>query len=326
MHLPVASTLMGLGCISSYREQFLGMSGLHGHERANRAIANADVVLAVGTRFNDRVTGDSDKYSAHKTIIHIDIDPAELNKNIESSIDIAGDMRTILKMLDKGCKSHDIKAWWDTIMTWPSMDEDYGNNTAPLFIEALNPLLKGKDYFVATDVGQHQMFTAQHLKVEYARQLITSGGLGTMGFGLPAAMGAKFACPDKKVICISGDGGYKMTGSELFTLASNNVPVVSVVFNNSGLGMIRQLQTVQFNKRFMACECPGYVDFVKYAEAFGLEGEHVTTPEDFAAAVKRGLDKDHTYVIEVDINPKDMVIPMVAPGKGVDEFVQGLGD
>ena len=326
MHMPVVSTLMGLGCISAYREQFLGMSGLHGHERANNAIANADVVLAVGTRFNDRVTGDRDKYSAHKTIIHIDIDPAELNKNIASTIDISGDMRTILKMLDKGCKSHDIKAWWDTIMTWPSMDEDFGNNTAPLFIEALNPLLKGKDYFVATDVGQHQMFTAQHLKVEYARQLITSGGLGTMGFGLPAAMGAKFACPDKKVICISGDGGYKMTGSELFTLASNNVPVVSVVFNNSGLGMIRQLQTVQFNKRFMACECPGYVDFVKYAEAFGLEGEHVTTPEDFAAAVKRGLDKDHTYVIEVDINPKDMVVPMVAPGKGVDEFVQGLGE
>ena len=326
MHLPVASTLMGLGCISSYREQFLGMSGLHGHERANRAIANADVVLAVGTRFNDRVTGDRDKYSAHKTIIHIDIDPAELNKNIESSIDISGDMRTILKMLDKGCKGHDIKAWWDTIMTWPGMDEDYGNNAAPLFIEALNPVLKGKDYLLATDVGQHQMFTAQHLKVEYARQLITSGGLGTMGFGLPAAMGAKLARPETKVICISGDGGYKMTGSELFTLASNNIPVVSVVFNNSGLGMIRQLQTVQFNKRFMACECPGYVDFVKYAEAFGLEGEHVATPEDFAAAVKRGLDKDHTYVIEVDIDPKDMVVPMVAPGKGVDEFVRGLGE
>ena len=326
MHLPVASTLMGLGCISSYREQFLGMSGLHGHERANRAIANADVVLAVGTRFNDRVTGDRDKYSAHKTIIHIDIDPAELNKNIASTIDISGDMRTILKMLDKGCKGHDIKAWWDTIMTWPGMDEDYGNNAAPLFIEALNPVLKGKDYLLATDVGQHQMFTAQHLKVEYARQLITSGGLGTMGFGLPAAMGAKLARPETKVICISGDGGYKMTGSELFTLASNNIPVVSVVFNNSGLGMIRQLQTVQFNKRFMACECPGYVDFVKYAEAFGLEGEHVATPEDFAAAVKRGLDKDHTYVIEVDIDPKDMVVPMVAPGKGVDEFVQGLGE
>lgn len=326
MHLPVASTLMGLGCISSYREQFLGMSGLHGHERANRAIANADVVLAVGTRFNDRVTGDRDKYSAHKTIIHIDIDPAELNKNIESSIDIAGDMRTILKMLDKGCKAHDIKDWWKQLMEWSGVDEDCGPSKAPLFIEALNPLLKGVDYFVATDVGQHQMFTAQHLKVEYARQLITSGGLGTMGFGLPAAMGAKFACPDKKVICISGDGGFKMTGSELFTLASNNVPVVAVIFNNSGLGMIRQLQTVQFNKRFMACECPGYVDFVKYGEAFGLTGEHVTTPEEFAAAVANGMEMDSTYIIEVDIDPKDMVVPMVKPGGGVDEFVPHLGE
>lgn len=326
MHLPVASTLMGLGCISSYREQFLGMSGLHGHERANRAIANADVVLAVGTRFNDRVTGDRDKYSAHKTIIHIDIDPAELNKNIESSIDIAGDMRTILKLLDKGCKAHDIKDWWKQLLEWPGVDEDCGPSKAPLFIEALNPLLKGMDYFVATDVGQHQMFTAQHLKVEYARQLITSGGLGTMGFGLPAAMGAKFACPDKKVICISGDGGFKMTGSELFTLASNNVPVVAVIFNNSGLGMIRQLQTVQFNKRFMACECPGYVDFVKYGEAFGLTGEHVTTPEEFAAAVSKGMEMDSTYIIEVDIDPKDMVVPMVKPGGGVDEFVPHLGE
>ena len=326
MHLPVASTLMGLGCISAYREQFLGMSGLHGHERANRAIANADVVLAVGTRFNDRVTGDRDKYSAHKTIIHIDIDPAELNKNIESSIDIAGDMRTILKMIDKGCKAHELKDWWKQIQEWPGADEDCGPSQAPLFIEALNPLLKGKDYLLATDVGQHQMFTAQHLKVEYARQLITSGGLGTMGFGLPAAMGAKFACPDKKVICISGDGGFKMTGSELFTLASNKVPVVAVIFNNSGLGMIRQLQTVQFNKRFMACECPGYVDFVKYGEAFGLTGEHVSTPEEFAKAVAKGMEMDSTYLVEVCINPKDMVVPMVAPGGGVDEFVPHLGE
>ncbi len=326
MHMPVVSTLMGLGCISSYREQFLGMSGLHGHERANRALANADVILALGTRFNDRVTGDRAKYSAHKTIIHIDIDPAELNKNIESTIDISGDMRTILNMLDKGCKGHDIKAWWDKLRTWPSMEEDYGSNTAPLFIQALNPVLKGKEFLAVTDVGQHQMFTAQHLKVEYARQLITSGGLGTMGFGLPAAMGAKLGAPDKKVVCVSGDGGFKMTGSELFTLASNNIPVVAIIFNNRGLGMIRQLQTTSFNKRFMACECPGYVDFVKYAESFGLEGEHVTTPEELAAAVEKGLALDHTYVIEVAIDPRDMVVPMVAPGKGVDEFVEGLGE
>ncbi len=326
MHMPVASTLMGLGCISAYRKEFLGMAGLHGHERSNRAIANADVILALGTRFNDRETGDRKKYSAHKTIIHIDIDPAELQKNIHSCINISGDMRTILNMIDQGCHYHDIQPWWDEIMKWPSMDEDCGHNEAPHFIEALNPILRGKDYIVVTDVGQHQMFTAQHLKVEYARQLITSGGLGTMGFGLPAAMGAKLARPDTHIISISGDGGFKMTGSELFTLASNKIPVVAIVFNNSGLGMIRQLQLTGFHKRYMACELPGYVDFVKYAEAFGLSGEHVSTPEELAKAVQKGMQMDHTYVIEVAINPKDMVVPMVAPGKGVDEFVPGLGE
>ena len=182
-------------------------------------------------------------------------------------------------------------------------------------------MLKGQKYLAVTDVGQHQMFTAQHLKVEFARQLITSGGLGTMGFGLPAAMGAKLAQPEKKVISISGDGGFKMTGSELFTLASNHIPVVVIVFNNSGLGMIRQLQLTGFKKRYMACELPGYVDFVKYAEAFGLSGEHVSTPKELAKAVKKALKMNETYLIEVNINPKDMVVPMVASGKGVDEFV-----
>lgn len=326
LNIPVASTLMGLGCVSEYRKQFLGMAGLHGHERSNRALAKADVILALGTRFNDRETGDRVEYSEHKTIIHIDIDPAELKKNIESTINIAGDMRTALLMLHQGCEPHDIKPWWDEILSWPSMDEDYGHNDAPKFIQALNPLLKGKKYLCVTDVGQHQMFTAQHLKVEYARQLITSGGLGTMGFGLPAAMGAKLACPDKTVISISGDGGFKMTGSELFTLSSNHIPVIAIVFNNSGLGMIRQLQRTGYHKRYMSCEMPGYVDFVKYAEAFGLSGEHVSTPEELVAAIKRGMTMDHTYVIETSINPKDMVVPMVASGKAVDVFVQGLGN
>ena len=325
MHIPVVSTLMGLGCISAYRELFLGMTGLHGHERANRAIAEADVVLAVGTRFNDRVTGSRSKYSENKFIIHLDIDPAELNKNINTTLDIAGDIRTALNTIEKGCRPHDIQPWWDKILSWTSMEEDYGNNKAPLFIKALNPLLKDKDYVVTTDVGQHQMFTAQHLKVQFARQLLTSGGLGTMGFGLPAAMGAKLARPDAMVMSISGDGGFKMTGSELFTMASNNVAVVAVVFNNSGLGMIRQLQITGFDKRFMACEFPGYVDFVKYGEAFGVAGEHVATPEAFAAAVEKGFALNKPYIIEVDIDPQDMVVPMVAPGKGIADFVEGLG-
>lgn len=323
--IPAASTLMGLGCIDAYEPEFIGMSGLHGHIRANRALAMADVILALGTRFNDRVTGNRKMYSAHKTIIHIDIDPAELNKNIHSAISMAGDMHGILQKLDEGVKAHDLSSWWKQILSWPGPDKDYGPNSTPRFMEALNPILKGKGYIVTTDVGQHQMFAAQHLKLEYPREMITSGGLGTMGFGLPAAMGAKMARPDTKVISISGDGGFKMTGSELFTLASNNIPVVAIVFNNSGLGMIRQLQIANYHGRFMASNLPGYVDFVKYAEAFGLTGEHVSTPEELAAAVERALPMDHTHVIEVAMDPRDMVAPMVAAGKGISEFVEGLG-
>ena len=319
MHLPVASTLMGLGCISSYREQFLGMSGLHGHERANRAIANADVVLAVGTRFNDRVTGDRDKYSAHKTIIHIDIDPAELNKNIESSIDIAGDMRTILKMLDKGCKSHDIKAWWDTIMTWPSMDEDYGNNTAPLFIEALNPLLKGKDYFVATDVGQHQMFTAQFIEITEKKKLLMSGGLGTMGYGLGACIGAKVGRKDKTVVNIAGDGCFRMNMNEVATATRYNIPIIEVIFNNHVLGMVRQWQDLFYGKRYSATVLDDQVDFVKVSEGMGAKAYSVDTIEEFEKAFKEAIELNIPCVIDCHIDREDKVFPMVSPGAAISE-------
>lgn len=191
-----------------------------------------------------------------------------------------------------------------------------------LVLPRLNPVIKDKDYVITTDVGQHQMWAAQHIRIQFARQLITSGGLGTMGFGLPAAMGAKLARPKSRVISLSGDGGFKMTGSELFTIASNNIPVIAIVFNNSGLGMIRQLQTVQFNKRFTACEMPGYIDFVKYAESMGVRGEHVNTPDELAAAVSAAMEHNEPYVIEVALNPKNMVWPMVAPGLGIGDFVK----
>ena len=322
LHIPVVSTLMGLGAISAYRDLFLGMTGLHGHERANNAVKEADLILAVGSRFNDRVTGERHRYSANKTIIHLDIDPAELDKNIDSSIGITGHMNTTLNMLEKGSRVKDLSAWWERIAQWPGMDEDFGSEEAPEFMKALNPVIKDRDYIITTDVGQHQMWAAQHIKIQYARQWITSGGLGTMGFGLPAAMGAQLARPGSRVISISGDGGFKMTGSELFTIASNNIPVIAIVFNNSGLGMIRQLQTVQFGKRFTACELPGYVDFVKYAEAFGVEGERVDTPEALAAAVRKAMEAGKPYLIEAAINPKDMVMPMVAPGLGINDYVK----
>lgn len=322
LQMPVVSTLMGLGAISAYRKLFLGMTGLHGHERANNAVKEADVILAVGSRFNDRVTGERSKYSTNKTIIHLDIDPAELDKNIDSSIAITGNMNKTLNMLEHGCVAHDLSSWWAQIETWPDMEQDCGKEEAPLFFRALNPVIKDKDYVITTDVGQHQMWAAQHIRIQFARQLITSGGLGTMGFGLPAAMGAKLARPKSRVISLSGDGGFKMTGSELFTIASNNIPVIAIVFNNSGLGMIRQLQTVQFNKRFTACEMPGYIDFVKYAESMGVRGEHVNTPDELAAAVSAAMEHNEPYVIEVALNPKNMVWPMVAPGLGIGDFVK----
>lgn len=326
LHIPVVSTLMGLGAISAYRQLFLGMTGLHGHERANNAVKEADLILAVGSRFNDRVTGERSSYSANKLIIHLDIDPAEVDKNIDSGIGITGDMVATLNALEKAAQPHDLSAWWDKINSWPGMDDDFGNEEAPKFFKALNPVLKDKDYIITTDVGQHQMWAAQHLKIQFARQWLTSGGLGTMGFGLPAALGAQLARPQSRVISISGDGGFKMTGSELFTIASNNVPVIAIVFNNSGLGMIRQLQTVQFAKRFTACELPGYVDFVKYAAAFGIEGEHADTPEALAQAVSKAWENRKPYLIEVCVNPKNMVLPMVAPGLGINDFVKFAND
>lgn len=324
LEIPVVSTLMGIGPCSAYRRISLGMSGMHGHEKSNKAVKESDLILAIGSRFNDRLTDNKATYGEHKTIIHIDIDPAELDKNIYSSIGISGDARLGIDALTNRCERKDLKEWWSLIDSWKTWEEDGGDEETPKFFRALNPVLKGKNYIVTTDVGQHQMWAAQNLKIEFARQFLTSGGLGTMGFGLPAAMGAQFSKPESRVISISGDGGFKMTGSELFTIASYGVPVIAIVFNNSGLGMIRQLQKVFLDERYTACELPGYMDFVKYGEAFGISGVKVDTPAALAKTVEEYMAEENPkpHIIEVTINPKDMVQPMVIAGRGLNQFVK----
>lgn len=320
--LPVVSTLMGLGTVDSNNKLFLGMTGLHGHERANNAVYDADVIIAVASRFNDRVTGDRHSYTKDKTIIHLDIDPAEIDKNIKAEIGLLGDIKYTLKVLSEEATVPDLTEWWKKIKKSPSIEESTASTTNQFYIQTISELIQNKDIIVATDVGQHQMWTAQHLKVQKSENWITSGGLGTMGFGLPAAMGASFARPNSTVISISGDGGFKMTGQELFTIAGHNLPVISIVMNNSGLGMIRQLQNVLFEGNFMACEYPNCIDFVKFADAFGISGVRVDTPEKLKKELSQALAERKPKLIEIVIDPTDMVLPMVKMGLDINDYVK----
>ena len=347
MHLPVASTLMGLGCISSYREQFLGMSGLHGHERANRAIANADVVLAVGTRFNDRVTGDRDKYSAHKTIIHIDIDTAAISKNVQVDIPIVADAKAaILKILEH-TEPMKHEEWIAEVKGWDKeyplhMEVEEGVNPQRI-IETLNEVYADRDTVFTSDVGQHQMWASQYLKLDATHRLVQSGGLGTMGFGLPSAVGAQIGCPEKSVVSISGDGGFQMNMQELATAVCQELPLVNIVFNNNRLGMVRQMQELFFKKRYTitclryhkSCKgkcgtpgwvCPEYVpDFVKMAEAYGSKGYFVTSNDQLKDTILEAREyaekNKKPVIVECMVAPDELVMPMIKGGASFEDIM-----
>jgi acetolactate synthase-1/2/3 large subunit len=320
---PVVSTLMGLGAFPASHPLFLGLTGMHGHKPANNCIHDADLIIAVGSRFSDRVTGDRAKYAAGKTVIHIDVDPAEIDKNVAARIGITGDMKTILAMLNSRLAAGENPAWWRTIAAWKdeNLPPPNGDNlTAPWLCGEIAAQAAGGDYIFATDVGQHQMWAAQHLKIETPRTWLTSGGLGAMGYGLPAAIGAQFAAPGKRVIHIAGDGGFKMTGAELHTVAAHHLPIISVVVDNGGLGMIRQLQHAFYDQRYTACELPG-VDFVAFAAAFGISAVTVDTPALFSAAFSAALTSRDPKVIVAAIPPADRVTPMVPPGAAINAYL-----
>ena len=325
-NLPVVNTLMGIGAVPRSHPQHLGFAGLHGNKAANHAIAAADLVIAIASRFGDRQTGNLSKYTRSKKFIHIDIDPAEIDKNIEGSLGLAGDIKIILKLLMRNENFQPRNDWWKQIESWQeTFDYDYQVNrlTVPWAMNQIAKKTAGKNFAYATDVGQHQMWAALHLKVEEPRTWFTSGGLGTMGFGLPAAMGAQIAFGNsRRVISISGDGGIKMTGNEFFTISRLNLPIISLIVNNSSLGMIRQLQKVMYKEKYIACEFDFEMDFVKYAESFGIKATAVSTQEEFAAALEKALaDEKNPRVIVLNVW-RSFVEPMTKGNARIDEFVE----
>ena len=325
-NLPVVNTLMGIGAVPRNHPQNIGFAGMHGKKAANNVIAAADLVIAVGSRFGDRQTGNISKYTAAKKFIHIDIDPAEIDKNIEGSLGLAGNMQVILKLLmrhEAGKKRVD---WWRQIESWQEeYDYDYQVDrlTVPWAMNQIAKRTAGKNFAYATDVGQHQMWAALHLHVEEPRTWFTSGGLGTMGFGLPAAMGAQLAYgKNRRVICVTGDGGIKMTGNEYYTIARLKLPVISLIVNNTSLGMIRQLQKVFYKERYIACEFDYQPDYVMYAQSFGIKAEAVSTQEEFAHALSKALeDTENPRVIVLNVW-RSFVEPMTKGGANINEFVE----
>lgn len=316
---PVVSTLMGLGAVPADNPRMLGMLGMHGTHAANIAMQRCDLLIAVGVRFSDRALGNAATFAAQAKVLHIDIDRAEINKNVSTTLHITGDARVVLDLLLPRVEQKDNTQWMQQTR---SMMEEYLSDELFEPRKILRQMAAiAPEITVATDVGQHQMWTAQHFPFLHPRQLITSGGLGTMGFGLGAAMGAAASDPQgKPVALITGDGSFRMNLTELSTIGYYNIPVIVVIFNNGTLGMVRQWQTLFFGHRYSQTTLDRGPDFMKLAEAYGLSGTRVDTVEAFAAAFKTAVEKREPCIIECMLDIDEMVAPMVAPGSPIDSF------
>jgi acetolactate synthase-1/2/3 large subunit len=324
--IPVTTTLMGIGCIPCDHPLNLGMLGMHGTEYANFAVTESDLLIAIGARFDDRVTGKIDTFAPHAKIVHIDIDPAEIGKNKRVDVPIVGDVKSVLQDM-LGClkKNNSYEPWTKKIRHWkqhhPLHIKDDGRLHPQLIIRALSNLVKG-DAVIVSEVGQNQMWTAQHFCFHHPRTWITSGGLGTMGYGLPAAMGAHFARPDVPVFDIAGDGSIQMNIQEMGTIAANRIPVKVAILNNMYLGMVRQWQELFFDRRYSFTELPA-VDFVKIANAYGIDGIRVDSPDEVLPALKASLACDGPFVMDFRIEREENVFPMVPAGAAINEMIGG---
>ncbi|NTU89596.1 MAG: biosynthetic-type acetolactate synthase large subunit [Actinobacteria bacterium] len=330
MQIPVTATLIGKGCFPEDHHLSLGMPGMHGAKYTNYALSNADLLIAVGARFSDRVTGKLSEFAKGARVIHIDIDPAEIGKNKAVDIPIVGDAKIILgainEELHKTAVAPRTTDWLTQIDEWraryPLHHHAPSSAIVPRYVfERLNELLEGRKKIITTEVGQHQMWAAQYCKTNEPRTFISSGGLGTMGFGLPAAVGAQAGCPDTLVVCIAGDGSIQMNSQEMATAAINDFPVKVVLLNNGCLGMVRQWQQLFYEERYSSTLLGACPDFVKLAEAYGWHAERVAEPEDVDRALRAMIEHPGPALLDVIITDREMVFPMVAPGAAIDDMI-----
>jgi acetolactate synthase-1/2/3 large subunit len=334
---PAVTTLMGLGGLPSHHANFISMPGMHGSYAANMAMSNADLLIALGVRFDDRVTGRLAAFAPHAKVIHVDIDPAEIGKNRTPDVPIVGDVKHVLGRFNRSLADNHSepdeglavarRAWWQQIRRWkeehPLQPVTSDTEIKPQHLMAEIDRLSGGQAIVASDVGQHQMWAAQFIRFNEPRLWINSGGLGAMGFGLPAALGAQFARPDKLVFAIVGDGGFQMSIPELATIASYGLPIKIIVMNNGYLGMVRQWQELFYNNRLSAVTLDCFPDAEKLAGAYGFKGKTIDKPWELAPALELAVKEPGPYLLNVKVSPLECVYPMVPSGGAINEMVLG---